>query len=176
MRQPKNLPILIGVLCGALLCVVVTSIGIIRYKMGMILRNDQTLSYVYQVIFATSIFLAVSRFKKLNPLSFSFNHTLKIRLFAGLLSGAMYTLYIVVLNNYIDPELSSNIIQFNEQELRLGRSALSEEDVEDSSKIMEMNSAVRGFVYTIVCMTFGTVYTFLSTAVVKRFRITPDHS
>lgn len=99
-----------GMLCGASLGVVVISIGIIRYKTGMILRGDQTLSLVYWVIFAATIFLAVFRFKKLAPLSFSFNRTLKIGLFAGLLSGAMYTLYIVILNNYIDTELSAKVI------------------------------------------------------------------
>lgn len=158
-------------MCGATLGVVVTSIGIIRYTTGMILRGDQTLSFVYWVIFATSIFFAVSRFKKLDPQSFSFNRTVKIGLLAGFLSGAFYTVYIVILNNYIDTELSSKIIQFNEHQLALGNSELSEEDVADSSKIMKTSSAVRGLIYTLICMTFGVAYSLVSTVVVKRLSL-----
>ncbi|MES1181513.1 MAG: DUF4199 domain-containing protein, partial [Flavobacterium sp.] len=112
---------------GAALGLVVISIGIIRYKTGMILRGDQRLSYVYWCIFTMAIFFAVFRFKRLDPLSFSFGRTIKIGLFAGLVSGAMYTIYIVILNNFIDTELSSKIIQFSQQELTLSNPELSEE-------------------------------------------------
>lgn len=160
-----------GLLFGACLGVVVTTIGIIRYKTGMILRGDQTLSLVYWIIFATTVFFAVFRFKKLDPQSFSFTHTIKIGLLAGLVSGAMYTLYIVILNNYLDTELASQIIQFNEQELRLENPALSEEEVADSLKVSKISSALRGLIYTLVCMTFGMAYSFVSTLVAKRLSI-----
>ena len=90
-------------LLGTTLGIVVISIGIIRYKTGMILRNEQILNYVYWTIFALSIFLAVSRFRKLDASSFSLSKTVKIGILAGLLSGALYTIYIVILNNYLVP-------------------------------------------------------------------------
>lgn len=168
MTKGKNLPIKIGVALGATLGMVVISIGIIRYQTGMILRNDQSLSYVYWTIFALSVFFAVFRFKKLDAPSFTLRQTIKIGIFAGLLSGALYTLYIVILNNYIDPDLSSKIVRYYEQELASNSSELSKEDLVDSMNVTKLNPAVRGFIYTLVCMTFGTAYATLSTIALKR--------
>lgn len=159
-----------GLMLGATLGAIVVSIGIIRYKTGMILRGDQTLSYVYWAIFTMSVFLAVFRFKRLAPLSFSFRQTIKIGLFAGLLSGLIYTIYIVVLNNYVDTELASKILQFNEQQLNSSDPELSEEAA-DSLKVMKMSSALRGLVYTVVCMTFGIIHSLVSTTIAKRLSI-----
>jgi hypothetical protein len=168
MTQDKNLPNKIGLALGTTLGIVVISIGIIRYKTGMILRNDQTLSYLYWLIFALSIFFAVSRFRKLDAVSFSLGQTIKIGIFAGLLSGALYTLYIVILNNYIVPDLSSKIVHYYEQELASNSSELSKEDLVDSVTITKLSPAVRGVIYTLVCMIFGTVYSVLSTIILKR--------
>jgi len=171
MNQNKNLPLKIGLLYGATLGVVVVSFGIIRYKTEMIIRGDQTLSYVYWVIFTIAIFIAVFQYKKLDPSSFSFNRTIKIGLIAGLLSGAMYTLYIVILNNFIDPSLSSNIIQYLEQHSTLANPDLSKEDVSGSVEIMKMSSALRGLIYTLVCMIFGILHSIVSTTIAKRLSI-----
>ncbi len=168
MSQNKNLPLKMGLIYGTTLGIVVVSIGIIRYKTGMILRDDQTLSYVYWGIFTMTIFYAVFQFKKLNPLSFSYNRTITIGLLAGLISGAMYTIYIVILNNYIDTELSFKIIQFKEQTTILDNSGLSAKEVADSTKIMQMSSALRGLIYTLVCITFGIIHSLVSTFVAKR--------
>lgn len=175
MSQTKNLAVKIGLLCGACLGVVVISIGIIRYKTGMILRGDQSLSLVYWIIFATTVFFAVFRFKKLDPLSFSFNRTIQIGLLAGLISGALYTLYIVILNNYIDTELSNQVTQLSEKTLRLENPAMSEEEVADSLRFTKISSALRGLLYIFVCMTFGTVYSFAGTLVAKKLSINPDN-
>ncbi len=168
MNQNKNLPVKMGLLYGAALGVVVVSIGIIRYKTGMILRGDQRLSYLYWCIFTTTVFYAVFRFKRLDPLSFSFKQTIKIGLFAGLVSGGMYTIYIVILNNYIDTELSERIIRFNEQAQLLDNPGSSNEEIADSSKVMRMSSAMRGSVYILVCMFFGLIHSLISTMVAKR--------
>ncbi|MCB0490015.1 MAG: DUF4199 domain-containing protein [Cyclobacteriaceae bacterium] len=168
MTQDKNLPIKIGLLLGTALGMVVISIAIIRYQTGMILRDDHTLSYVYWTIFALSIFFAVYRFRKLDAPSFSLGQTIKIGIFAGLLSGALYTIYIVILNNYIDPDLSSKIVQYYEQELASNSSELSDEDLVDSMAVTELNPAVRGGIYMLVCMAFGTAYSALSTIALKR--------
>lgn len=168
MTLNKNLPIRIGLALGTTLGLVVISIGIIRYRTGMILRNDQTLSYVYWILFALAIFFAVCRFRKLDAHSFSLRQTIKIGILAGLLSGALYTLYIVILNNYIVPDLSSNIVQYYEQELASNTSELSKEDLVDSMTITKLNPAVRGLIYTLVCMTFGALYATLSTLTLKR--------
>ena len=178
MTQDKNLPIKIGLVLGTTLGLVVVSIGIIRYKTGMIVRNEQTLNYVYWTIFALSIFFAVSRFRKLDAPSFSLRQTVKIGILAGLLSGALYTLYIIILNNYIVPDLSSKIVYYYEQELASNSSELSKEDILDSISVTKLNPAVRGLIYILVCMTFGTAYSVLSTIILKRlhkFRI-KNHS
>lgn len=171
MTQNKNLPIKIGLVLGTTLGIVVISIAIIRYKTGMILRNEQTLNYVYWTIFALSIFFAVSRFRKLDASSFSLSQTVKIGILAGLLSGALYTLYIVILNNYIVPDLSTKIVQYYEQELVSNSSGLSKEDILDSIAVTKLNPAIRGFIYMFVCMAFGTLYSVLSTIALKRLRI-----
>nr|WP_294934895.1 DUF4199 family protein [uncultured Flavobacterium sp.] len=167
MSQNKN-PLKIGLIYGTMLGIVVVSIGIIRYKTGMILRDDQMLSYVYWGIFTMVIFSAVFQFKKQNPLSFSYNRTITIGLFAGLISGLMYTIYIVILNSYIDTELASKIIHFKEQTNILKNSEISAKDITDSTKIMQMSSALRGLIYTLVCMTFGVIHSLVSTFVAKR--------
>lgn len=176
MNQNKNLPIKMGVLYGASLGVVVISIGIIRYKTGMILRGDQTLSLVYWIIFAATIFFVVFRFKKLDPPAFSFRETIKIGLLAGLLSGSMYTLYIVILNNYVDTELAAKVIQFSEQEIIQSNPELSEEEVAESTKFTKISSALRGLIYTFVCMAFGMVYSVVSTIIAKRLSINSGNS
>ena len=167
MTQNKNLPIKIGLALGATLGIVVISIAIIRYKTGMILRNEQTLNYVYWTIFALSIFLAVSRFRKLYGSSFSLSQTVKIGILAGLLSGALYTVYIVILNNYLVPDLSAKIVQYYEQELVSNTSGLSKEDILDSITVTKLNPAIRGFIYIFVCMAFGALYSTLSTLILK---------
>lgn len=172
MRQIKNLPIQMGLMYGACLGVVVIGIGMVRYATGMILRGDQTLSYVYWGIFAMTIFFAVFRFKRLDPQSFSFNRTVWIGLLAGLVSGAMYTVYIVILNNYIDTELSSKIIQLNERELARSNPELSKVEIADSLKVTKLSSAARGLIYTLVCITCGIAYSFLSTLAAKRLSTT----
>ena len=171
MTQSKNLPIIIGLVLGTSLGIVVISIAIIRYKTGMILRNEQTLNYVYWTIFALSIFFAVSLFRKLDASSFTLSQTVKIGILAGLLSGALYTLYIVILNNYIVPDLSSKIVQYYEQELVSNSSGLSKEDILDSMAVTKLNPAIRGFIYMFVCIAFGTLYSVLSTIVMKRLHI-----
>ncbi len=171
MAQNKNLPIKIGLVLGTTLGIVVISIGIIRYKTGMILRNEQALNYVYWTIFALSIFLAVSRFRKLDAPSFSLSQTVKIGILAGLLSGALYTIYIVILNNYVVPDLSSKIIQYYKQELVSNSSGLSKEDILDSMAVTKLNPAIRGLIYIFVCMAFGTLYSILSTIVLKRLHM-----
>ena len=163
MNEGKNLPLRMGFLYGAFLGVVVVSIGIIRYRTGMILRGDQTLSYVYWGIFTTTVFIAVFHFKKLDPLSFYFKRTVKIGLITGLISGSMYTLYIVILNNYVDPNLSSKIIQYNS----LYNPELSKDELSNSAQIMKMNAALRGLIYTMVCMFFGTLHSIISTSIAK---------
>lgn len=157
-----------GLALGATLGMVVISIGIIRYKTGMILRNDHSLSYVYWTIFALSVFFAVYRFRKLDAPSFSLRQTVKIGILAGLLSGTLYTFYIVILHNYIDPDLSAQIVQYYQQELASGSSELSKEDLADSMTVTELNPAARGSVYTLVCMICGTAYATLSTIALKR--------
>lgn len=171
MTQNKNLPIKIGLALGATLGIVVISIAIIRYKTGMILRNEQTLNYVYWTIFATSIFLAIYRFRKLDPSSFSLGQTVKIGILAGLLSGAFYTIYIVILNHYVVPDLSSKIVQYYKQELASNSSGLSKEDILDSIAVTKLNPAIRGFIYIFVCMAFGSLYSILSTIVLKRLHM-----
>ena len=171
MIQNKNLPIKIGFVLGTALGIVVISIGIIRYKTGMIVRNEQTLNYVYWTIFALSIFLAISRFRKLDASSFTLGQTVKIGILAGLLSGALYTIYIVILNNYIVPDLSSKVVQYYKQELASNSSELSKEDILDSIAVTKLNPAIRGFVYIFVCMAFGTLYSILSTIVLQRLHI-----
>lgn len=168
MSQTNNLPLKLGLLCGAALGTVVISIGIIRYKTGMILRGDQTLSLVYWVIFAVSISFVVFRFKKFDPLSFSFKRTIQIGLFAGLISGMMYTGYIVILNNFIDTELSSKVLQLSAQEHARENPDLTVEELADSLNVTKMSCALRGSIYTLVCMTFGILYSLLSTLVAKR--------
>ncbi len=170
MHTNKNLPLKMGLSYGAALGVVVISLGIIRYQTGMILRGDQTLSYVYWVIFTITIFFAVFRFKRRNPLFFSLSKTLLIGLFAGLVSGTMYTLYIVILNHYIDPELPSKLIQMNEQALVTENSEISNKELADSFNPMKMSTALRGFIYTMVCMAFGIVHAFMSTIIAKRLK------
>lgn len=92
MSQNKNLPLKMGLIYGTLLGAVVVSIGIIRYKTGMILRDDQTLSYVYWGIFTMSRFYAVFQFNRLDTLSFSYHRTITIGVFTGLISGTMYSI------------------------------------------------------------------------------------
>lgn len=171
MIQNKNLPIKIGMLLGTTLGIVVISIGIMRYKTGMIVRNEHTLNYVYWTIFALSVFFAVFQFRKLDPSSFSLRQTVKIGIFAGLLSGALYTLYIVILNNYIVPDLSSQVVEYYKQELASNSSELSKEDILESMTVAKLNPAIRGFIYMFVCMAFGTLYSVLTTIVLKRLHI-----
>jgi len=171
MIQDKNLPIKIGMVLGTTLGIVVISIGIIRYKTGMIVRNEQTLNYVYWTIFALSVFFAVSRFRKLDPSSFSLRRTVKIGILAGLLSGALYTIYIIILNNYIVPDLSSQVVEYYKQELASNSSELSKEDILDSIAVTELNPAIRGFIYIFVCMAFGALYSILSTIILKRLHM-----
>ena len=168
MKSNKN-SLQTGLIYGSLLGIVVISIGIIRYKTGMILRDNQTLSYVYWGIFTMTIFYAIFQFKKLNPLSFSYKQTLLIGLFAGLISGLMYTIYIVILNGYIDPELASKIIEYKEQTISNPvATVVDARDTADSIKIMQMNSLWRGLVYTCVCMFFGVIHAFIATIVAKK--------
>ncbi len=171
MTQNKNLPIKIGLALGTTLGMVVISIGIIRYKTGMILRNEQTLNYVYWTIFALSIFLAVSQFRKLYGSSFSLSQTIKIGILAGLMSGALYTIYIVILNNYLVPDLSANIVEYYKQELASNSSGLSKEDILDSIAVTKLNPAIRGLIYIFVCMAFGALYSILSTIILKRLHM-----
>ena len=168
MSQHKNLPLKKGLVYGSLLGTIVIGIGIVRYKTGMILRDDQTLSYVFWCIFTMTLFYAVFQFKKQDPLSFSYQRTMQIGLFAGLITGVMYTIYIVLLNNYLDTELTSKIIQFKEQAAILNNSAISAKEIKDSTKIMEMNPALRGLVYTLVCMTFGIIHSLIGTFAAKK--------
>lgn len=153
---------------GAALGIVVISIGIIRYKTGMILRGDQRLSYLYWVIFTLTVISLVFRFKKLQPALFSLKQSIKIGLFAGLISGLMYTLYIVILNNWFDTELSSKIIRFNEQAIVSTNPELSKEDAAQSIKTMQMSSLLRGSIYTLVCMSFGVIHSIIGTAVARK--------
>ncbi len=91
-----------------------------------------------------------------------------IGLFAGLVSGAIYTIYIVLLNNYIDTEHSSKIILHKEQANSLTGSELSSQDVSDLTKIMLMSSAMRGAICTLVCMTFGIINSIVETFMAKK--------
>lgn len=168
MTPNKNLPVKIGMALGTTLGMVVITIGIIRYKTGMIFRNDHTLSLVYWMIFALAIFFAVYQFRKLDAPSFSLGQTVKIGIFAGLLSGTLYTVYIVILNNYIVPDLSSQIVRYYEEELASNSAEMSKEDIVDSMAVTNLNPAVRGFMYTLVCMAFGILYSVASTIVLKR--------
>lgn len=168
MAQDNYLTIKTGLLYGTAMGFVVVSIGIIRYKTGMILRDDHTLSYVYWVIFTLSVYYAVFRFKRLHPLSFSYKRTIPIGLFAGMASGLIYTLYIMILNQYFDPGLSSKIIQFKEHINTTGNPDVSANDVADSIKIMQMSEGARGLVYTVVCMTFGVIHSSTATFMAKK--------
>jgi hypothetical protein len=171
MMENKNLPVKIGMMLGTALGIVVISIAIVRYKTGMIVRNEQTLNYVYWTIFSLSVFGGVYRFRKLDPSSFSWRQTVKIGVLAGLLSGALYTVYIVILNNYIVPDLSAQVVDYYKQELASNSSELSKEDIVDSIAVTKLNPAIRGFIYMFVCMAFGTLYAVLSTIVLQRLPI-----
>jgi hypothetical protein len=168
MVLSKNLAVKTGIKYGVALGATVISIGIIRYKTGMILRDNQILSYLFWIIFALTIFYAVFRYKKHEPLSFTFKQTVRIGLIAGLITGLMYTVYIFILNNYIDTELCSKIIQFKEQALALDNPTLSKKEITELPDPMKMSSARRGLVYTFVCMTCGVIYSVLGTIITKK--------
>ncbi|MCB0456863.1 MAG: DUF4199 domain-containing protein [Flavobacteriaceae bacterium] len=155
MNQKKIHPSKMGLIYGVGLGTVVVGFGIIRYKTGMILRDDHSLSYVYWVIFTLSMFYAVFQYRRLNPLSFSYKETMKIGAMAGLASGLLYTLYITILNNYFDTELVSKIIEMHKE-------------AGNSTKVMKLNTTVRGLIYTTECMVFGIINSINSTFLMKK--------
>lgn len=163
-----------GLLLGAALGVVV--ISIIRYRTGMILRGDQTLSYVYWAIFASAVSLTVYRFSRLQPQLFAIKQTIKIGLFAGLLSGTLYTVYITILNNYIDTELAAQAALLNEQEIIEDNPSLTAQEVSNSWNAHKISSTLRGLVYTVVCMVCGIAYAFVSTLVLKKLSPIQDQA
>lgn len=113
----------------------------------------------------------MARYKKLDASSFSFSQTVKIGIIAGLVSGEVYTVYIIILNNYIVPDLSSKIVNYYEQELTSNTAELSKDDIRDSMTVTKLHPAIRGFIYMFVCMAFGAMYSALSTLILKRVRL-----
>ena len=155
-----------GLLYGTTLGIIVVGIGVIRYKTGMILKDDHTLSYVFWCIFTLAIIHAIFQYKRQDSVSFTNKRAIFIGLIAGLICGLMYTCYIFILNNYLDPELSAKIIEFfKEQSIN---SEISKNDAKDSIKIMRMNPTLRGLIYTIVCMIFGVIHSLTGIFIVKR--------
>ena len=161
-----------GLTYGTILGIIVVTNGIIRYKSGMILRGDQMLNYVYWGIFTIMVFFAVFRFNKVDALAFEFRNTIKIGLCMGLVSGIMYTIYIVILNNYIDTELSEKVVQLNEKALIVDNPKLTEEEVTNSWNSMKIRTLFRGLIYTLVCMFFGVIHSVVSTIFIKRIKRT----
>ena len=162
-----KLPVKWGAGIGALLGCTVVSIGIIRYTTGMIYRDDHSLSLVYWCIFTLTVCVTVLRLKKQQPSTFHYLHAITVGVLAGLVSGSLYTLYSVILNNFIDPELPGKLAQMVDQ----ARAGQTEDS--GSFKPMEMSSALRGFLYVLVCMGFGFVHSsiaFFGYRLLKRLR------
>jgi hypothetical protein len=134
----------------------VVTIGIIRYRTGMIYRDDHTLSLVYWCIFTLTVCLTVLRLQKREPSAFTYLRAITVGILAGFVSGGLYTLYIVILNNLIDPELPGRLAPLVEHARE------SQGDSAETLRPMEMSAALRGFLYILVCMGFGFLHSSLA--------------
>lgn len=157
----------VGIKYGILLGLIVVSIGIIRYATGMILNEDQRLSYLYWFIFFIVSLVAIFSLKNSNN-KLLFGSAIKVGITIGFVSSLMYLLYLLVLNHFIDSQLPERLLEIAKQKMLEQNEVLTPDQIKELAiKQSSSSPLVRGAIYIIVSIFFGVLYSSIGWIVLK---------
>lgn len=157
-----------GLKYGVVLGFIVVSIGIIRYKTGMIFNEDQRLSHLYWILFFITNLGVVISYKKFDYDRFLLWRAIKIGMMIGFISSFMYLLYLIVLNYFIDPELPEKLIEASRQKMVGLNKELTPQQIKELEFMKSAsNPVVRGSIYIMLCTIFGIISAVIGGIFVK---------
>lgn len=169
MESQKITPGKFAMNYGLMLGLLMIVIGVITYVTGIALELKQWPNWIYYIVFAVTIFYAISQYKKSNGNLLSLGEALKIGVIIGVISGIIYALYIILFNYVIDPGFMDLIMEATKDKM-LENPNMTEEIADQSLAMMEnfMNPFVGSAMWIALSALFGLIYSLIGGLIMKK--------
>ena len=153
---------------GLMLGLALVVIAVIMYVTGLQLKGVQWPMYVFYVLFAVTIFYAISQYKKSNDNYLSVSEALKVGVLVAIISSLVYAVYGLIFNYIIDPEFMGQMIEATREKM-LENPDMTEEMVEQSISMMEKftNPLIGTAFWIALSAFFGLIWSLIAGLVMK---------
>lgn len=161
----------VGLNFGIYLGLILVFIQVVLYATGMALEGIQWPMYIFYLIFAIMIFVAVKSFKKSNGGFLSISEALKTGVSAAAVSGLIYLIYNILLFYVIEPGYGEMILEVSREKM-LESGNVSEEQIEMALKFTRymINPFLGGAIWIALSALFGLIYSLIAGAIWKQNR------
>ena len=155
---------------GVILGLVMIVINVITYVTGLALEGAQWPTAIYYLIFAITIFYAISQYKKRNANLLSLSDALKVGVLIGVISAIVFIVYSLIFNYIIDPDFMVQMMDVARDNMMEQNPDMTEEMVATSMKFVEMltNPAISSALWIALSSLFALIYSLIGGLVMKK--------
>jgi hypothetical protein len=129
--SPKNIMLNYGAVLG----LASVLIGVINYAFGNVFKPHWSISVFSTVVSIAVIVMGLRKIKEGNNGLLSLGQSLKTGLGITLISGIIYVVYLLIFMNFIEPDFTVKMLEFQEQTMLEMNPNMSDEQLEMSLEI-----------------------------------------
>ncbi|MGB7785272.1 MAG: DUF4199 domain-containing protein [Salinimicrobium sp.] len=161
----------VGLNYGVYIGIILVLLQVVMYATGMALEGIQWPMYVYYIIFAIMIFMAVRAFKTANGGFLTISEALKTGVSAAAISGLIFLVYNILLFYVIEPGYGEMILDVSRDKM-LENGNMTEDQLEMGLKFTRymINPFVGGAFWIALSAFFGLIYSLIAGAIWKQKR------
>ncbi|MGB7842857.1 MAG: DUF4199 domain-containing protein [Salinimicrobium sp.] len=160
-----------GLNYGIYIGIVLVLTNVVMYATGMQLEGIQWPLYIFYIIFAVLIFMAVKTFKTSNGGFLTISEALKTGVAAAVVSGLIFLVYNILLFYVIEPGYGEIILDATRDKM-LETGNMTEEQIEMTMKFSRymVNPFVGAAFWIALSAFFGLIYSLIAGAIWKQQR------
>lgn len=158
-----------GVNYGIMLGLLIVVISVIMYVTGLSLEGAQWPMWVYYLIFAATIFYAISQYKKQNGNLLKLGEAIKTGLAIAAISALIFVVYNLIFSYIIDPGYNEQVMDVVRDKM-MENPNMTEEMVEQNMMGVEIFShplVLSGF-WIAMSLFMGLIYSLIGGLIMKK--------
>ena len=161
----------VGLNYGIYIGLILVLFQVVMYATGMALEGIQWPMYIFYLIFAVMIFMAVQSYKSNNGGFLTISEALKTGISAAAISGLIFLVYNILLFYVIEPGYGEMILDVTRDKM-LENDNVTEEQVEMTLKFSKymINPFMGGAMWIALSAFFGLIYSLIAGAIWKQQR------
>ncbi len=154
---------------GLVLGLIMILINVAMYATGMIIEGKQWPIFMYYIIFPVFIIYTISQYKKYNASMLTLSDALKVGVATAVISAIVASLYSILLNYVIDPDLMGKAMEAAREKL-YENPKMTEEMIDKSIEVMEKfsNPLIGSAFWIGMSAIFGLIYSLIGGLVMKK--------